>query len=170
MAQDKVLYGAIAIIKVKGVSIGKMQSVRINESYQRVPVSEGLGSIYDAEFPVTKFKGQCTCSFFEVDYTKSGIPGAINRIFGSKIQSQIASGNNVSNFEDQLVLDDAGVDLEIYKKVTDIIDPATGLIIPKAVPYASLRGMVIESDNVNISDGQVSGRDQSFMYKRPVVQ
>jgi len=68
------------------------------------------------------------------------------------------------------VLDDIGVDVEIYKKMTDIIDPNTGLIKPKAVPYATVRGLFIESDNVTISEGNVAGRNQSFRYLYPVTE
>lgn len=169
MASPKVITGAIAIIKVKGVAIGKMRDIRVNESMRRVRVSKGLGSIFADEFAVVEWLGNVQCSFFEVNYVDTGIKDAIRRIFGASILSQISSGNNVSNFEDQLVLDDIGVDLDIYKKVTDIINPSTQIITPKVEPYARLGGMFIESDNVNITEQNVAGRDQTFSYLRPVM-
>lgn len=170
MANDvKVITGAIAIIKVKGFAVGKMRDVRVTENFQRIPVPKGLGSIFDDELALVKWSGSCSCSFMEVSYKASGIKDAVRRVFGANILSQIASGNNIANFEDQAVLDDLGVDLEIYKKIADIIDPATGLIIPKAIPYSSLGGLFIESDSVNISEANVAGRDQTFRYLRPVV-
>lgn len=167
---EKSLTGAIAIIKRNGVAIGKMKDIQVNESIQRLDVSKGLGSIYSDEFAAVKWNGTVNCSFWEVNYKQSGVSGALNRVFGSSILSQIASGNNQENFEDQVVLDDIGVDIEIYKKVADIIDPNTKKIKPKVVPYATVRGMFIESDNVTISEGNVAGRNQSFRYLYPVTE
>jgi hypothetical protein len=43
------------------------------------------------------------------------------------------------------------------------------LIIPKATPYAIVKNCLIETDNINIAEGQIGGRDQSFKYLVPVV-
>lgn len=166
---ERALTGAIAIIKVKGQAIGKMKNIRINEQFRRVRVPKGLGSIFADEFALVEWSGTIQCSFVEVDYTRSGVKDAIRRIFGSSIYSQIASGNNLENFEDQAVLDIEGVDVEVYKKVIDIIDPSTGQIKPNAIVYASIKGMFIDSDNVTIDEANISGRDQSFQYLYPVV-
>lgn len=167
---DLVLTGAIAILKVNGAPVGLMRTVRISETTRRTPV-RGLGSILPKEAPVVEWAGTVSCSFFEINYVKSGIANAIRRKVGvGNAASQIAVGINTENFEDNLVLDAVGVTLELYKKVTDIIDPVTGLITPKLDPYATVSRCLIESDNVSIDEGNVSGRDQSFMYLDPVVQ
>lgn len=166
---EKTLTGALAIIKIDGQAIGKMRDIRSNENFRRVEVPKGLGSIFDDEMALVKWAGSLSCSFFEINYRKSGIKGALRRVFGSNVYSKIASGNNQENFEDQHVLDELGVDIEIYKKATDLIDPTTKLIKPKAVPYATITRLFIESDNVNISEGNVSGRDQSFRYLDPII-
>lgn len=170
MATERVITGAIALIKRNGVAIGKMRDISINEAFNRIDVSKGLGSIYSDEFAMIKWNGTVSCSFWEVSYKASGVKDAVQRVFGSNILSQIASGNNQENFEDQLVLDDLGVDLDIFKKVADIIDPVTKLIKPKAIPYATIRGMFIESDNVTINEGNIAGRNQSFRYLYPVTE
>lgn len=170
MATGQVLTGALAIIKVNGVAVGLMRNVRVNESMRRVPV-RGLGSILPKEAPVTEWAGTLSCSFWEIDYTKSGIPNAIRRDVGLGNQaSQIAGGINSANFEDNLVLDAEGVQVDLFKKVTDVIDPNTGLITPKAIPYAIIGRVLIESDNITIDEGNVSGRDQSFQFLDPVVR
>lgn len=170
MASEPVITGAIAIIKVGGVPVGLMRSVRVNESTRRVPV-RGLGSVVTKEAPVVEWNGTVSCSFFEISYEKSGVKNAIRRDVGvGNALSQIASGINTPNFEDNLVLDTVGVQLDIYKKLTDVIDPATGLIVPKVVPYATIGHCLIESDNVSIDDGNVSGRDQTFIYLDPIVR
>lgn len=170
MAKDQVLTGALAIIKVNGQAVGLMRNVRISESTRRVPV-RGLGSILPKEAPVTEWAGTLSCSFWEISYEKSGIPNAIRRDVGlGNAASQIASGINSANFEDQLVLDPDGVQIDLFKKITDVIDPNTKLINPKAIPYAIVGRCLIESDNINIDEGNVSGRDQSFVYLDPVLR
>lgn len=169
MAADKVLTGAIAIIKVNGVPVGLMRSIKINENSRRVYV-RGLGSLLPKEGPVVEWAGTVSCSFFEINYKKSGVPNAIRRDVGmGNAASQIATGNNQSNFEDELALSTDGVQLDVYKKVKDILGP-NGLIIPKVEPYAIIGRCLIEGDSINIDEGNVAGRDQTFGYLDPVVQ
>jgi len=176
MAEPKVITGAIAIIKVGGVVVGKMRDIRINETYRRLRVPKGIGSIFADEQAVTEFDGTLSCSFYEINFNKSGIlsrngEGAVilRRAFNTGQTPANASFDGVSNFEDEIVLDDVGVDISIYKKEKDLIDSNTGLIIPKATPYAIVKNCLIETDNINIAEGQIGGRDQSFKYLVPVV-
>ena len=162
---DKVLTGAIAIIKSGGQVVVRMRSVRCQESYRRQPVV-GLGTIIASEKPVTGFDATISCDFMEVSLKASGIPSAIRRKFAN-IQSQVFDGN--ASFEDQLLLDADGVQIDIYKKVADILQP-DGTIKPKAVPYAIVRRCLIESDSFDISEGNVAGRSQSFAYLDPLVE
>jgi hypothetical protein len=169
MANQGVYTGALAIIKVKGTAVGLMKNISINEDEERVSIY-GLGTIIPSEAPVVRWAGTLTCSFWEIGYAESGIPGAIRRDVGvGNTTSQIASGINTPNFEDQLVLDSDGVEVDIFKKGEDVIDPSTGLINPKAVPYAIVGRCLIKSDNVTIDEGQPSGRSQTFVYLDPVV-
>lgn len=169
MANEPVLTGAIAIIKVNGQPVGLMRNVKINESTRRIPV-RGLGSLLPKEAPVVEWAGTVSCSFFEINFKKSGIPNAIRRDVGmGNAASQIATGNPQANFEDDLALSTQGVQLDLYKKLKDITGP-TGLIIPKVEPYAIIGRCLIESDSINIDEGNVSGRDQTFMYLDPIIQ
>lgn len=164
-----VITGALAIIKSNGVAIGKMRDIRVNENFRRVRVPKGLGSIFADEFALVEWAGSVSCSFFEISYGKSGLTDALKRaIFGaSEIFSQIGGGTNTPNFEDQAVLDDVGLSLDIYKKIQGTV--VGGIITPDAPVYATLSGMFIEADNVNISEANIAGRDQTFQYLRPVV-
>lgn len=167
----KVFTGALAIIKIQGTPVGYMRNLRITEDTRRQPV-RGLGTILPQEAPVVEWMGRLTCSFFEINYKESGLKNAIRRDVGvGNIASQIATGLNVSNFEDNLVLDSNGIDLDIYKKIEDVgsPDPTTGLIIPSTEVYAKITRCFIESDNINVDDGGISGRDQSFIYLDPIV-
>lgn len=162
---SNVLTGAIALIKSNGKVIGKMKSVRAQEQIGREEV-RGIGTILASEAPVTKWSGTLNCEFMEVKFEETGVPGAIKR----KIQntrSQVTTGGE--SFEDQLVLDVEGVQIDVFKKVTDVIDPQTGLIKPKLEPYAIIKRVLIESDSFDISDGAISGHSQSFKFLDPII-
>ncbi|WP_291911018.1 hypothetical protein [Chitinophaga sp. CB10] len=161
---DKVFTGAIALIKSAGEVIGLMRNVTATETIRRVPV-RGIGTILASEQAVTEWEGTLTCEFMEVRFDKTGIKNAIRRAFPS-IGSQVLSGG--TSFEDQLILDNEGVQLDIFKKVTDVID-AQGVIKPKLQPYASVKNCLIESDSFNISEGAIAGHNQSFKYLTPIT-
>lgn len=160
-----VLTGAIALIRVNGVVVGRMKTVRYQENFRRQPV-RGIGTILPSEQAVTEWDGQLSCEFMEVKFENTGIPGAIRRKINN-VASQVLLGNE--SFEDQLVLDADGVQVDIFKKVTDVIDPGTGLIKPKLEPYAIIKRCLIESDSFDISEGSVSGHSQSFKCLDPVT-
>ena len=154
---EKSLNGAVAIIRQRGIPIGKMQAVTLTESVRRARVG-GLGTILPQEQAAVEWSGTLTCQFYEIDYSKSGIPGAIRRDVANK-----------QAFEDQLVLDSEGVQIDIFKKIGDVIDPNTKLIRPNVVPYATVTRCLIDSDGININEGQISGRNQSFSYLDPIL-
>lgn len=165
MAEPRVFTGAIALIKSGGKYIGKMKSVRVTENIRRVEVV-GIGTILPSEAPVVGWAGQLTCSAMTVSFKNGIIPNAIRRKF-TNAGSQALSGN--VSFEDQLVLDNDGVTVEVYEKVTDIIDPVTGEIKPKIIPFVVVRQVLIESDSLDISEGAISGSDQTFKYLKPIL-
>ncbi|NIG54738.1 hypothetical protein [Chitinophaga sp. Cy-1792] len=161
---EKVFTGAIALIKSEGEVIGLMRNVTATENIRRVPV-RGIGTIMASEQAVTEWEGTLTCEFMEVRFDKTGIKNAIKRAFPS-IGSQVL--NDGSSFEDQLILDTDGVQLDIFKKVSDVID-AQGVIKPKLQPYASVKNCLIESDSFNISEAAIAGHNQSFKYLTPIT-
>ena len=165
MADPKVLTGAIALIKSGGKVIGKMKSLRWTENIRRVEVV-GIGTILPSEAPVVGWAGQVSCSAMTISFKNGVIPNAIRRNF-TNIGSQALAGN--VSFEDQLVLDSDGVVLEIYEKVTDLVDIVTGQIKPKVIPFAIIRQVLIESDSLDISEGAISGSDQTFKYLKPIL-
>lgn len=165
MADPKVFTGAIALIKSGGRIIGKMKSVRVTENIRRVEVV-GIGTILPSEAPVVGWAGQLSCSAMTVSFKNGIIPNAIRRQF-DVLGSQALAGN--SSFEDQLVLDSDGITVEVYQKVTDIVDPVTGIIKPKVMPFVIVRQVLIESDSLDISEGAISGTDQTFKYLKPIL-
>lgn len=164
MANGPVLTGAIALIKVDGEVIGLMRGISCTENMRRLPV-RGIGTIIPSEQAVTEWEGTLTCDFMEVRFEETGIKNAIRRIFPN-IKSQVLNGE--SSFEDQLVLDVQGVQVDIFKKITDVID-AQGVIKPKLQPYGIVKNCLIESDSFNISEGAIAGHNQSFKYLTPLT-
>lgn len=169
----KVLNGAAAIIKVQGQVVGYMKDVRISESITRQEI-RGIGTLLPSEASATQWRGTLSCSFFFLDFRKSGLPGAIRRDVGiGNAASTVANttGVGTSNFEDNILLDEIGVQVDVYKKITDVSspDPNTGLIIPTKEPLCTVTRLFIESESINISEGTISGQDQSFIYLDPIV-
>ena len=158
------LTGAIALIKVEGEVIGKMRSVRYQEQIRRQPV-RGIGTIVATEQPVVEWNATLNCEFIEIEFKKTGIKDAIRRNF-SNVLSQVDIGE--SSFEDQLVLNTEGVQVDIFKKVTDVIN-TDGTIKPKLIPYAIIKQCMIESDSFDITDGGLAGHSQSFQCLSPVT-
>lgn len=155
--QDRVLHGAVAIIKVNGIAIGYMRSVTIQENITRNNVYQ-LGSILPVEMPASQWAGTVSCGFYEINWNRSGIKGAMKR-----------DVQNNTEYENNVVLDYDGVQLDVYKRERDVIDPETKKITAKESPYCVIRRCLINSDSINIQEGQVSGRDQSFGYLDPVI-
>jgi hypothetical protein len=161
----EVLTGAIAIIKSKGKVIGKLKSWRVTENITRGDV-QGVGTIYSSEVPVLKYKGSLSCSSMSVSYKDGIIPDALKRGIGT-IASQALIGN--ASFEDNLVLEDDGLTIECYKKVKDVVDPQTGFIKPKVIPYVVVNKAFIESSGLDVSEAAISGTDQSFSFLDPII-
>ena len=164
MATETVLTGAIALIKVNGEVIGKMKSVRCQEQIRRQPV-RGIGTIIPSEQAVIEWEGTLSCEFMEIQFQKTGIKNAIRRIFPN-IASQVGLGE--PSFEDNLVLDVDGVQIDIFKKVTDVVNP-DGTIKPKLIPYATISRCLIESDSFDINEGSIAGHSQTFKYMTPLT-
>ena len=153
----KVLTGALAIVKVQGNVIGKMRTVSWQENLRRQPV-RGIGTILVGEAPVVEHGGTLNAEFYEIDWAKSGFPKAIRRDVQTK-----------QEFEDNVLLNHDGIQVDIFKKIQDYIDSSTGKIIAKAIPHAVITRVLIEQDGVNVNEGQVSGRNQSFQFLDPIV-
>ena len=165
MDNTKVLTGAIAIIRSKGIPIGKMKTISYTEDMRRIPV-RGIGTILPSEQAVVEWDGSVSCDFYEMTFHETGIPGAVARKVDN-LASQAAIGG--VSFEDQLVLDTEGVQLDIFKKVADVLDVKTGLIKPAVIPYAIIYNCLITSDGFEISEGSVSGHKQTFKCLKPII-
>lgn len=154
---NKVLTGAIALIKVKGVTVGKMKNLQATESFRRGRVS-GIGELVASEAPALEHSGQLQCEFYEVDYETTGLPDAI-----------IRRAPSIQDFVDNVLLQEDGIDLVIFKKVEDLIDPATKLIRAKPRVHASINRCFLDQESMNIGEGQISGHNQTFSFLDPII-
>lgn len=156
MAQNT-FTAAIAVVKIGSNIIGRMTNLNIVEDITVQPVEE-IGNLFDVEMVTTKYRGSFTCSFFEANFTDSGVKSNdILRVASSK-----------EAFGDTLTLTQTGVDLDIYKKESDIIDPLTNEVQTENAPYLQIVGAKPTNNTWDITAGRIVTRNQSFMFIEPL--
>ena len=163
MAQ--VLTGALAIIKINGQPIGKMRNIRVTENINRGRVS-GIGELTPQELPSMQWNGTVSCSFYSISWATDGVAG----IDGSPDIGITRTASTVAEWVEHVVLQEQGVDLDIFKKVQDAIDPVTGQlknVTPE--PFARIEGMFLDRDGFDITENGISGRDQDFTFMNPII-
>jgi|GEM_PF-2033069 len=157
MAQ-KVLTAPLAVIKVNGVAVGKMKSIRIQETIRRGRVT-GLGMLTPDELPALEWSGTLSCGFYNIAFDKSQLPTAIVR----KV-------NTLDEFVDTVLLQENGVQVDIMKKVpAGPPDPVTGIIPSSLEIFASVKGCFITREGFDIQEAQISGKDADFEYTTPIL-
>lgn len=154
---DRVITAPLAIVRVRGVAIGKMRGIRVNENLQRGTV-QGLGELIPSELPALSWRGTLNCDFYNIDFSKSQIPNAIVR----NVQT-------LKQWSDSVLLQEEGVTVELYRKEKAPGQPTFGLIQGIETPYAIVRGLFLDSESFDITEGSVSGRNQSFQYLFPII-
>jgi len=154
----KVLTAPLAIIKVGGKAVGKMKNLRITETMRRGRVA-GIGQLTPDELPALEWSGSLSCSFYNIDFNKSQLPGAILR----KV-------NTVQEFVDNVLLQEEGVQLDIMrKKAAGPANPTSGIIPTDLEVFASVKGAFLTREGFDISEGQISGKDADFEYTTPIL-
>lgn len=156
MADNRTMTAALAIVKRNGKAIAKIRSLSLTETIGRGTVRE-LGKLTKSEVPPTAIDCTAQFDFYNVNLIDTTIPDAYPRV-----------ANTVKDFVDHILLQD-GVQVEIYKKIEDAINPVTGLKKSKPVIFATIKEMFIDSDRFSIASEQVSDKSQSFQYLEPVL-
>lgn len=152
----KTFTAPLAVIKVNGQAVGKLRNIRVTESIRRVPV-KGLGQLAADELPPVDWTGNLNAGSFSVDFEDPTFPESIRRKVG-----------NIENFVNTLLLDDAGIQIDIFKKERGST-ASDGVITPRLKKFASVSGAFITRESFDVSEGQVSGRDVDFEYINPIV-
>lgn len=153
---DRVMTAPLAIIKVNGVAVGKMKSIRCTENI-RLQKVVGIGTLVASEYAPLDWTGTLNCGAFAIDLSREVIPGALLRRM-----------NTVQEWEDTLLLNSNGVQIDILRKVKDTVLPS-GVIVPKLEIFASIKGCFITRESFDISESQISGRDVDFDYSTPIL-
>lgn len=146
----------ITIIKRNGVTQAFIRSFTINETYNLANV-QGLGSLVDIEAPPVKIDCTASFDFYLTTFRDSAINDAIKR--------------NALSFEDfvnEFILKD-GITIEIYKKVAAGTTNDQGLKNAEFELVGTIPKLFITGDSMNLSEGAVGGRTQTFKYLDPIL-
>lgn len=160
----RTLTAPIAVIKVNGVAVGKMKSIRLTETIRRGRVT-GLGQLTPDELPALEWSGTLNCSFYNIDF-KVLLNSDLNPA-AAAIQRTVGT---VDNFVDTILLKDLGVQVDLMRKIPLAPpDPITGIILPAFEIFASIKGCFITREGMDVSEGQISGKDADFDYTTPII-
>lgn len=170
MANNRVLTAPLAVIRVGGITIGKMRSIRCTETIRRGRVV-GLGQLVLDEAPALEWSGTLSAEFMTIDLKLSMIPGLINRITQS-----------VEQWTNDVLLQEDGVQIDIMKRVKDPQQPDA--MFPNVSPdpnfiqrnitgtlevFASIKGCFITREGFNITESSISSRDVEIEYTTPIM-
>lgn len=156
MPFDRVMTSPLAILKIGGKAVGKAKNVNITETIRRGDVV-GIGKIAASEKPVLGWNGTMNFGFFLIDFSIMPLPGAINR-----------NANSVQQWEDTLILQENGIQVDIMRKVASSTN-AAGIITSSLVVFASVMGAFANRESFDITEQQISGRNIDFDYITPIL-
>lgn len=155
-----VLTAPLAIIKFNNIPIGKMRSINVDESINR-GIVRGIGNLAGTEAPALTYDGTLTCDYYLINYKE-----ALNKIQDSKIL--LTAVQSIQEFVDTILLNEQGVQVDIYKKVRDS-QAANQVITPKHEKVATITQVFLNRKSMNINEGQISGANSSFMFLDPII-
>jgi hypothetical protein len=156
MPFDRTMTAPLGIIKVGGVAVGKCKNLRLTEVIRRGDVV-GIGKLASSEKPALAWNGTLTMGFYLIDFSISPIPGAVNR-----------NANSIQQWEDTLILQDDGVQIDLMRKVA-VSTNAAGIITSGLAVFASIMGAFANREGFDITENQISGRDMDFDYITPIL-
>jgi|TARA_R110000787_G_scaffold10111_17_gene34720 hypothetical protein len=151
-----VLTAPLAVIEKDGQRIGLMTTVEASETIGRAEV-QGIGKLTLSEVPATTWRGRVTCAQMMIDLNSSGIPDAVKRDVSS-----------IQQWVDNVLLQEEGIDLVLLKRAKIGQNP-DGNILAEYEEIGVIKNMFLTSDSFNISEGQISGRNQEFVYTTPIT-
>ncbi len=147
----------LAIIKVDGVPVGKMKSIRCVEN-KRLGRVMGIGSMTPDELPPLEWTGTLNCAAYTIDFKDPVIKDSV-----------IRKVNSLQEWVDTVLLQEDGVTIDIMRKVKDSVDPVTKIVKSKLEVFASIKGCFATRESFDITENQISGRDTDFEYTTPIL-
>lgn len=154
----KTVTGPIALIKVNGITVGKIRDIRATETFARGEV-RGLGNTNAQEVPILSHSGTFSIDAFLIDLKSSGVKKLMKREVVSPEQ-----------FRNTYLLSEDGIDIYIYKKIPKTVDDTSGLVTAiDEKPVAILRRCFLDSESFNISEGQISTHSQTGRFLDEII-
>ena len=155
---DKVLTAPLALIKINGVTVGKIKNLRVQEQYQRGNVM-GIGALISQEKPILGIQCSLTCASYVVSIKKLG---TIDNPF------VLRGATTTDQFVNTVLTQDNGVDIYIMKKGVKTI---TNGIVTEASEenLFVIKNAFLTSQSFDIQEGQISGSDMSGEYLEPIL-
>jgi len=154
----KVLTAPLALIKIGGVTVGKIKNIRVQEQYQRGNVM-GIGALISQEKPILGIQCSFTCSSYVVSVKKLG---TIDNPF------VLRGATTTDQFVNTVLTQDNGVDIYIMKKGAKTL---TNGIVTEASEenLFVIKNAFLTSQSFDIQEGQISGSDMSGEYLEPIL-
>ena len=155
---DKVLTAPLALIKIGGVTVGKIKNLRVQEQYQRGNVM-GIGALISQEKPILGIQCSFTCSSYVISVKKLG---SIDNPF------VLRGATTTDQFVNTVLTQDNGVDIYIMKKGAKTI--VNGIVTEASEENLFvIKNAFLTSQNFDLQEGQISGSDMSGEYLEPIL-
>ena len=155
---DKVLTAPLALIKISGVTVGKIKNLRVQEQYQRGNVM-GIGALISSEKPILGIQCSFTCASYVVSVKKLG---SLDNPF------VLRGATTTEQFVNTVLTQDQGVDIYIMKKGAKTI--VNGIVTEASEENLFvIKNAFLTSQSFDIQEGQISGSDMSGEYLEPIL-
>lgn len=156
---SKVLTAPLAIIKIKGVTVGKIKNIRVQENYQRGDV-RGIGALISQEKPILGIQCSFSCSSYVISVAKLG---TIDNPF------VLRGATTTDQFVNTVLTQDNGVDIYIMKKGAAVVSN-TGIVTEASEENMFvIKNAFLTSNSFDIQEGQIAGSDLSGEYLEPIL-
>jgi hypothetical protein len=156
------LTAPLAVMRVGGQPVGKARNIDVSEDVQRDRLY-GIGRFTPFEVPALTWAGTASIGFFLVNLNETVFD---NNDIGKALFRQV---QNTEQFSDTLLLQEEGIQLDLFRKVAVSQNPNNGVITGGLEPWATISGLFATRENFNITESQVSGRNADFEYINPII-
>ena len=156
----------LAVIRIGGQVIGKMQNLTLTEDLPRTEVRE-LGNVYTVELPLNAITCSFTAAAFVVDF--DGLGNVPNPFWPLQARTS-------GEFANTILLGEVSVDIELYSRYSTsgrqrlIKGPEIGEGEDiKFYPMGTAKDAVITNRNIAMALDQVAIQNITGRYLRPIM-
>ena len=154
----KVLTAPLALIKIKGTTVGKIKNFRVQEQYQRGDV-RGVGALISSEKPILGIQCSFSASSYVISVKKLG---TIDNPF------VVRGAATIEQFVNTVLMQDNGVDIYVMKKGAKVI--SNGIVTEADEENMFVvKNAFLTSNSFDIQEGQIAGSDLAGEYLEPIL-